>query len=206
MDWIGGVGVERYNPLMRPAMDRQMTWQEYLEFEETCEVKHEFHDGYLYAMSGVKRIHAQLAARLHLFIGKHLEGRECEALFSDFVYVEAVNRALYPDVFVSCDGEASADDYFSTNAPLVIEVLSPSTEAYDRGDKFGHYRALPSLREYVLVDTKSVKVDLFRRLDEATWAIESAVDGDVVRFESIGLQLSVDALYEGLTLSEPHPG
>ena len=155
----------------------------------------------MYAMSGVKRIHAALAGRLYLAVGNHLATSDCAACFSDFkVYIEAVNRGLYPDVMVSCDDVQSNDDYYTTNAPVIIEVLSPSTEAYDRGAKFGYYRALPSLREYVLVDTEAIRIDPFRRLDSGAWEIAGLEAGDTLTLTSIGLDIDVDRLYEGLDL------
>ncbi len=189
---------------MRPAFDHEMSWEEYLTFEKTSEVEHEFHDGRLYAMTGVRRIHAELSARLCVALRAHLRGRPCQAYQSDFkVYVAEAARGLYPDVVVSCDEAAANDDYYTTNAPLVIEVLSPSTEAYDRGAKFGYYRALPSLREYVLVDTENVRIDLFRRLDSGAWEIAAFEGTGTISLQSIGLDLDVADLYEGLDVPRP---
>lgn len=189
---------------MESAATTRMTWEEYLAFEETSEGKHEYHGGVLVAMVGVTRAHARLAGRLYAALLAHLDGKRCVPFVSDFrIRVEAADCGLYPDVFASCVEGGAPGDLYSTEAALVIEVLSKSTEAYDRGDKFALYKQLPSLRGYVLVDTKAVSVDVFRRGDGGVWLWPARLGpGDTLTFDSVDLPLSVDALYAGLGIAE----
>lgn len=189
-------GDTRYNELVQQPRSR-LTVEEYLAFEERSPIKHEYHDGLLVAMSGAKRIHNRITRRVLVALDQHLAGRPCEPFSSDMkVYIEAANRFFYPDVVVDCTEEPTDDGVYTTQTPLIVEVLSESTAAYDRGDKFAFYRELPELREYVLVDTASVAIDVFRRSDDGVWQILRRLGkGDVLRLESVGLELPVDVIY-----------
>jgi Uma2 family endonuclease len=139
-------------------------YEEYLREEQKELQKHEWIDGEVYAMTGGSPEHARLQGRLIRLIGTARAGRPCEVFSADLrVRSRATNIATYPDITVVCgkletdleDGDAA------TNPTLIVEVLSPSTEAYDRGKKFAHYRRIASLREYVLVSQDSPIVEVF---------------------------------------------
>jgi Uma2 family endonuclease len=184
------------------ALPEQMTVGEYLRFEQTSEVKHEFHDGRLVAMIGATRAHVRLTLRLLALLGRSLQDGPCEVMSGDFkVRVEEANRFFYPDLFVDCAGSKGPDELFTSEVPMIVEVLSASTEGYDRGEKFQYYRMLPSLREYVLVSTSKPAIDVFRR-DGEIWQIgRTLVDGDVLSLSSVGVSLDVADIYQGIDLA-----
>lgn len=174
-----------------------MTYAEYLAFEATSDTKHEYVNGQVYAMAGGSPEHSRLAARLARLVGNALEGRPCDVFSSDGrVRVEATGRSTYPDLTVVC-GElrrAKDDPDAITNPILLVEILSESTEASDRGEKWAHYQRLASLREYVLVSQDRRNVEVFRRSSSTAWSYE-AFDGPEVTLRSISATLSLDALY-----------
>ncbi len=173
-----------------------MSWSEYLAFEETSDVRHEYHDGELYAMVGNTQEHVLLTGAVQAALRAHLRGGPCLPYASDFkVRIKPANRAMYPDVVVAC--EASLGDTYATNVPLIFEVLSKSTEAFDRGDKCALYQLLPSFREYVLVDTKAVSVDHFSKTEEGVWTQRPRLGpGGLLKLASIGLTIAVSDIYE----------
>ena len=188
------------------APKRRMSIQDYLDFEERSEVRHEFHDGMLVAMVGVKTKHAVVNAEVLYALRHHLGAGPCLALSQDFkVYVEATNRFLYPDVVVICDDLPSPDDHYTNTPKLIVEVLSPATAAYDRGDKFSYYQMLESLEEYVLVDTEHQSIQVFSRKEPDVWRIQQAGPGGEVELESVGLSLSVNQVYARSGVPEEAP-
>jgi len=183
---------------MEAIDNKRMTYAEYLEFEKTSETKHEYVNGEVYAMAGGTRAHARLASSFVILVGPQLFNRPCAAYSSDLrVRIEATGRSTYPDVTVVCGAEitSTADEDCITNPTLLVEVLSPSTEASDRGDKWAHYQRLPSLREYVLVSSDQKRVEVFsRENDLGEWRyVETRVG--TLALQSIGATLDLDALY-----------
>jgi Uma2 family endonuclease len=177
------------------AAHARPSFTEYLAAERGRDLKHEYHDGTERAMSGGTIEHGRLAARLQRLVGRAISGRTCEVYSSDvLIRVTATNRALYPDVSVVC-GRLEQDGDAIINPVVIVEVLSPSSEAYDRGEKFRHYRRVPSLREYVLVSQDQRLVEVWRREGEA-WAPSEFGPGTVIRLTSIDADISIDELYE----------
>ncbi len=159
---------------------KKYTFLEYLEIETLSDIKHEYRDGYIYAMAGGSYEHNVIGGNTIKALGNALSNKEgdCKTLTSDMkVYIESINEAVFPDVSVLCDepefprGTRSA----ITNPSLIIEVLSDSTEAYDRGSKFHKYRQLPSFKEYVLIAQHEPKVEAFYRHDASFWRISTAI-------------------------------
>lgn len=188
------------------APHRHNTWDEYLIVEETSGVKHEFFDGCIYAMSGGTVEHAQLAASVIIALGTQLRGTGCRVFSSDLrVRVEASGLGTYPDAAVIC-GEIRYDDAVkrtsALNPRVLFEVLSDSTEAYDRGTKFAHYRSIPSLQEYVLVSHREQLIEVFRRPESGgeEWVRTEARRGRRVMLGSVEAALDVDELYAGVQL------
>ena len=140
-----------------------MTVAEYLEFEKTSQVRHEYLDGEIYAMSGASRRHNLVTGNLHGTLQTRLRGGECEVYIVDVkVYIKPLNIFYYPDIVVACDPDDS-DDYFVTRPVLVVEVESPSTSGIDRREKLLAYRRLASLREYLLLSQDASSAEVFRK-------------------------------------------
>jgi Uma2 family endonuclease len=176
------------------------TAKEYLEFENDGSLKHEFVNGVVYAMSGASRRHNLIAGDMHTSLNVHLPVQRCQAYALDAkVHIQELDeeRYFYPDVFVTCS-ELDTDAYASRFPVLVIEVMSPSTEDFDRGAKFDAYRLLTSLQEYALVAQDVRRVELFRR--RTNWTAENYRDDEVVTFESVGLTIPIATLYRRVAL------
>jgi len=185
---------------------RRYTIAEYLASEEMAEEKHEFHDGEILAMSGGTRDHAVISGNLYSALDKRMTGHPCQP-FNDQLRVRIPGSAryLYPDVSVVC-GEIHADPEDPkcsiTNPRLLIEVLSSSTESYDRGEKFNLYRRLPSLQEYVLVSQTRPQVEVFHRQDDNSWrfVVASGMDATLT-LASIQLEIPFSEIYARLTFA-----
>lgn len=197
--------------MAEPALKR-WTYAEYLAIEAESDQKHEFCDGVvlplIVAMAGGTAAHADLSMQVGAVLATKLRGRPCRPYTSDLkVIIEATSLATYPDISVICGPIESApyDPHNATNPTVLVEVLSPSTEAYDRGEKFSHYRRLPTLQDYVLVSTQRAQIEVFHRAAEGQWVLSVAGPGERVTVGSLGLDLVVDEIYEGVTLAPPTP-
>jgi Uma2 family endonuclease len=178
-----------------------MNYAEYLAFEESSAEKHEYLRGAIYAMSGGIPEHAALEAAVAGELRNVLEaaGKPCRVYSANLrVRVEATDFACYPDASVVCGKlETSAvDRHAATNPTIVIEVLSDSTESYDRGIKAGHYRHIPSIREYVLVSQHSPLIEVWRKNEQERWEVAAvAGNGEKAALASLGVTIDVDAVY-----------
>lgn len=181
-----------------PARKLLLSYAEYLEQERSSEKKHEFLSGEVFALAGGTIEHGRLCSRVTAALLVALQGRPCEAFSSDVrVRVLATDLATYPDVSVVCGRiERDPEDANTLVNPIVlVEVLSDSTEAYDRGEKFAHYRCIPSLLEYVLVSQRRPRIEVFRRNEDGSWTLYVAGASASVKLTSIGCTLSVDDIY-----------
>ncbi|WP_418648404.1 Uma2 family endonuclease [Thauera butanivorans] len=173
----------------------------YLDREARQTERHEYLDGEVFAMAGASRAHATVAGNIFMALRNHLRGGPCSVFIAGMkLHVQADKAFYYPDVFVTCAESDRAQDQYMSAPSLVVEVLSPSTSAYDRGGKFASYRKLPTLREYVLIDPERLSVDLFRRHEDGHWALYPAEAGQTVAFDSVDLRLPIEALYEDVDL------
>ena len=171
--------------------------EEYLDLEEKNSVKHEYIDGQIYAIAGTTDPHNIIALNLAAALKNHLRGSGCRVFFAEVkARIESCNCYYYPDVMVACDSRDRELPLFKRHPCLVVEVLSDSTEAFDRGDKFADYRQLESLQEYVLISQKRQQVECFRRNAEGLWVLHSFGIGDTVDFASVGFQVEIAELYE----------
>jgi len=173
--------------------------EEYLVLERSASVKSEFHDGHIYAMTGASREHNLIAVNIARELSLQLKGRPCEAYVNDMRIKAAEARSYhYPDVVVVCEKPQFEDQQADSllNPTVVIEVLSPSTEAYDRGEKFAHYRKIISLREYLLVSQDKPLIERFVREGDR-WVLTEAegLDG-LLPLESIGCSLALREVYD----------
>ncbi len=168
--------------------------EEYLETEKTREIKHEYIDGEIYAMAGASRNHNIISQTVSRLFGNHLDDTRCNVFASDMkVKIETHRSAFfYPDVLVACEDD-EGDDYYTDNPLIIVEVLSKSTRRTDKSIKLATYKTLPSLQEYVLIEQDFAEIEICRR--NTHWSSEHYFLGDNVSFESIGLTLSVEAIY-----------
>jgi Uma2 family endonuclease len=186
-------------------VQRRVSVAEDLAAERAGDVKHEFLSGVEVAMAGGTPVHALLAMRLGTMLTNGLRGRGCAVYGSDLrVRIPDEDVITYPDVTVVCGGlESDPEDAdAATNPTVIVEVLSPSTEAWDRGGKFAIFRALPSLRHYVLVAQDRQRVEHYARDEEDRWVLADARPGGAI--ELLGVEVAVDELYDG-TGVEPSP-
>jgi Uma2 family endonuclease len=177
-----------------------LTPEEYLQFEEKSPIKHEYIDGQVYAMAGTTDTHNIIGLNFTFIIRNHLRGSNCRVYFADLkVRLEKRNHFYYPDIIVTCDDRDKETATYKSFPKLIIEVLSDSTEAFDRGDKFNDYQTLDSLEEYVLVNSKHQRVETFRRGEQGLWILQTYQE-ESFSLQSINLTASFSDLYEDVTL------
>jgi Uma2 family endonuclease len=171
--------------------------EDYLEGEQVSPIKHEYRRGHVYAMVGAKKPHIVIASNLIILLGNHLEDSPCLVLTSDIkVRLEEANCYYYPDVAVTCDErDINSTDDFIRYPTLIIELLSPSTAAFDRGEEFADYQTLPSLREYVLINQSEMSVECFRISESEGWVSQIYGIGDEVCFNSVDFRCDIAAIY-----------
>ncbi len=190
---------------MSALPESYLTPEEYLTIERKAEYKSEYSDGEMYAMSGASREHNLISLNIASELRSQLRGSPCETYTSDMrVRITPPRRYLYPDVVVVC-GDAEFDDDAVdtlTNPLVIVEVLSPSTENYDRTTKRAWYRRIESLQEYVLVSQDSPHVERYVKRDEG-WALTDT-DGleATIRLESIGCELALSEIYDRVTFGQ----
>jgi Uma2 family endonuclease len=173
------------------------TYAEYLALEASSEQRYEFVDGAVYAMAGGTPEHARLMASLTIALGVAMADKPCAVYSSELkIRIDATNRSTYADVVIVCGPEihSEIDPNAITNPSVIVEVLSPSTEASDRGEKWRHYQHLASLREYVLVSQDEPRIEVFRR-DGDEWVLRTSTAGQVLELPSQAVQIPVDAIY-----------
>ncbi len=176
-----------------------MTADDYLAWEELQEEKHEFVLGETFAMGGARREHVVVSLNMATSLKQHLRGTPCRTYISDMkLQVEQMDAYYYPDVMVSCDKGDQRAEQFLTQPSLIIEVLSDSTEAYDRGDKFAAYRKISSLKEYVLVDIKNRRVECFVRTADNDWLFHDYSSESVCRFSSVEVDVPLTDIFEDI--------
>jgi Uma2 family endonuclease len=181
----------------------QLTPEEYFVWSEQQQLRYEYIDGEVYAMTGGTLNHSQIAINLSIAIGTHLRGSGCRVLNSDArVNIHESNDYVYPDLTVTCDRRDRNSTKFVSHPCLIAEVLSPNTEAYDRGDKFFMYRRSPTLQDYVLVRTDRVAIDLFSKDDQGKWDIINYQSGDLVELKSINFTFPIAEVFEGIIFED----
>lgn len=175
-----------------------LTPDEYLQIEDMGNIKHEYIDGRVYAMSGASDPHVTIAGNLFALLRSHVRGSGCRVYIADMkARIESLNRFYYPDVMVTCDPRDQETSTYKRFPCLIVEVLSDSTEAFDRGDKFVDYQELESLREYVLFNTKRQRVECFRRNEQGLWVLQSYTPQQTsLRLDSVDFEGTLEALYE----------
>jgi Uma2 family endonuclease len=180
--------------------NRRLSPEEYLALERQSELKHEFLDGEVFAMAGASLRHNRIVRNVGGTLYSQLLGRPCEVFFGDMrLRVDATGLYTYPDLVAVCGEPQMTDAELDTlrNPTLILEVLSPSTEAYDRGKKFAHYRTIESLAEVVFISQEQVELERFSRQPGGGWLLlEANRLEDRLPLPSIGCELPLSAVYE----------
>lgn len=176
---------------------QKLSLEGFLAWENQQVERHEFHRGEVFAMVGGRRIHERVIANLSRWLGNQLEGSACQVFVAGMKLQIADDTVLYPDVMVTCDRADLRADLALRSPALVIEVLSPSTQAYDRSQKFALYRRVASLQEYILIDPDTRRIESFRRGADGFWVLHDLSDGDTLKVASVDLQMSAADLFEG---------
>jgi Uma2 family endonuclease len=181
----------------------KLTPAEYLAWEEQQICRHEYINGEVYAMSGGTQNHTRIALKCATLLENHLPEGSCRVFNSDCrVNIVGTNDYTYPDASVSCDHRDETTTQYITYPCLIIEVLSESTEAYDRGNEFFRYRQNPELQDYLLVSSQDIAIDLYRKNANGRWEILNFRAGDRVELQSVNLTFPIEQVYRGIDFSE----
>ena len=185
-----------------PITSQQMTLEEYLEFDYNAEGRYEYFDGEVIEMSGGSPEHSLLGSQINFLLRRELNPKGCLVFQSDVrIKVPAMLPYRFGDVSAPC-GKPIYEDLGKSrllvNPTLIVEVLSPSTENYDREEKFKAYKSIESLRKYILVSQVKKFVTLYAKHNEKFWFQSEYVEGETLRIESLDCQLSADEIYQGI--------
>ncbi|NJN85611.1 MAG: Uma2 family endonuclease [Leptolyngbyaceae cyanobacterium SL_7_1] len=187
---------------------------DYLTWEAQQPLKYEYLQGVAYAMTGGTLAYNSIAVNLTTALKPHLRGKGCKVFMADAkVEVSSQGPYFYPDVVVTCHPHDQHANDLIRDPSVIIEVLSPSTASFDRGDKFKCYRRIPTLQDYVLVDAEQVSVDCYRRQASGTWellplpsdATSDSLDGELFRLASLDFECPLSLIYEGVDLLDVPP-
>lgn len=192
---------------MTAALKTKLTASEYLAIERQAEFKSEFYNGEMFAMAGASPRHNFIRENLSVEIGSRLKGSSCRAVSSDQrVHVSRTGLYTYPDLLIVCGSPEldPADDHSIINPVAIVEVLSPSTEKYDRGAKFRNYQQIPSLMEYILVAQDEAVIERFVRQTDGSWGLISFVGPEAtLAFTTVPVQIELKDIYAGVSFDSP---
>ncbi|MBE9156547.1 Uma2 family endonuclease [Nodosilinea sp. LEGE 06152] len=177
-----------------------MTVEAYLTWEPSQELRHEYVNGEVVAMTGGTLPHNDIALNLYTLLRPYLKQQGYRGNVADAKVKIMARIYRYPDLVVSCDQRDILAVDAIQHPSLVVEVLSPGTEALDRGKKFEEYRTLPSLQEYGLIDSTAMTVEIYRRGEGRLWLYYPYQTGDLISFDSIGVSCPIEQIYEGVVL------
>jgi Uma2 family endonuclease len=193
--------------LREPAVaygKQKFTIEEYLAIEKAAIEKHEYYRGEIFAMSGAKMPHIRISRNLLVGLTNKLNDKRCQPYGSDMrIHIETNTLFTYPDISIVC-GEPETlnnDNWNILNPAVIIEILSPSTKNYDRGEKFKLYRDIPTLKEYILVDSESIHIEIFRLNATHHWELEeyNAVE-EMLFIQTINEHIALADIYAGVKL------
>lgn len=186
---------------------QKMTAEEYLAWESEQELRYEYFDGQVFAMAGGTNNHDKLAFNLRSTLSDDVEGDDVEAQGCDMTGSDVkvlVRQGLsyrYPDLVVSCDERDKLNDTFYEFPKLIVEVLSPGTEAIDRIDKFKEYIQIPTLQDYILISAEEIKVECYRRDKGRFWLYSQYYSGEIMMLDSIGVEILIEVIYRNIQLA-----
>ena len=180
------------------------TAKEYLAFERAAQEKHEFYKGEIFAMSGASFRHNQIQMNFTIAVGSFLKGKSCDVFGSDLrIHIPSNTLYTYPDAIIICGKPQFLDEEFDTvlNPAVIIEILSSSTQRYDRGENFMLYRSITSLQEYILIDSENIAVEHYKRNKDNTWLLQEWKERtDMLTINTIDFTLPLEELYSGVNL------
>ena len=178
------------------ALKSKMSGDEYLAWEAEQAEKHDFIDGEVYAMAGAESGHVTTSLNMAMALRQHLAGTPCRTFIADMkVQAKEGDNYFYPDVVVTCSDVDRNSSLVKREPTLIIEVLSPSTAAYDRGEKFAQYRSIASLKEIAFIDMSSRRTDVYRRGADGLWVLHPFDAGAAVTLASVELTVSAEAMF-----------
>lgn len=178
---------------------QKMTIEEYLAWEPQQELRYEYFNGEVFAMTGGTIPHNDIALNFYRALYPHLRARGCRVNVSDVkVQVDIKSPYYYPDVVVSCDPQDLNARKFIQNPKIIAEVLSPGTSGKDRGEKFTNYLKMPSLQEYILIDSETISVERYCRGEGRMWLYYPYSTEDIITLSSIEFEIAIALLYEGV--------
>ncbi|MDQ0964941.1 Uma2 family endonuclease [Flavobacterium sp. W4I14] len=184
---------------------RRYTIEEYLEMEKTSTVKHEYFQGEVFAMSGASDNHNEIFSNVFIEIGNKLKGKPCRPYGSDKrMNIPENTLFTYPDISIYCNGliHSDVDEDTSILPTVIIEILSPSTKNYDKGKKFNLYKDIPSLKEYIMIDSESVSIEAYYVNDKQNWALNQHKGiSDRLTLVSMGFDIALSDIYEHVRFS-----
>jgi Uma2 family endonuclease len=182
-----------------PQIETRFSAADYLAWEREQPEKSEFFRGEVFAMSGASRRHVTVSGNVFTSLDQALEGTPCRAYMADMKLRVLEDEAyFYPDVLVTCDPADHRSDRFMSAPTLVVEVLSPSTAAFDRGEKFAAYRRIPSLREFVLIDPEKQTIEIYRRAGRDVWELHDIAPGTPLALSSLETGIAWDRVFRNL--------
>ncbi|MBD2214424.1 Uma2 family endonuclease [Nostoc linckia FACHB-104] len=180
---------------------QKMTIEEYLAWEPLQDFRYEYVNGEVFAMTGGTIPHNDIALNFYTALRPHLRARGCRVNVSDVkVQLTPTSAYYYPDVVVSCDPQDLNARKFIQNPKIIAEVLSPGTSSKDRGEKFTNYLQMPSLQEYLLIDSEKISVERYCRGEGRMWLYYPYTEGDIVTLSSIEFEIAIALLYENVAL------
>lgn len=188
--------------MLAVPFSQNMTVEAYLDWEPRQELRYEFVNGSIFAMTGGSLPHNDIAINLLTALRPHIRTQGCRINMADAKVSITQQIYRYPDLAVSCDERDKTALDALRYPKLIVEVLSPGTETLDRRDKFKQYRSLPSLEEYVLISSTQIEVEIYRRGEGRLWLYTAYQAGDMLCLESIGFELSIELLYEEVLLED----
>lgn len=179
-----------------------MSVEEYLELDHSSlDARYEYIDGVATMLAGGTTNHSRISVNVVSFLSAALRGSPCEVFNSDLRVSISNSRYVLPDASISCDpGDLEGENDIIYAPCVIIEVLSPSTEATDRGKKFRYYQSCPSIQEYVLISVQEEAVDVFRRTGDNLWTLHPFGHGDEVELKSINIKIALETIYENVTV------
>jgi Uma2 family endonuclease len=188
---------------MNTVLKPHFTANDYLQWESGQSEKHEYVAGEVFAMAGARREHVVVSLNIAAAFKQALRGSGCQTYIADMkLRVEAADAFFYPDVMVSCSAQDRRAGLYLSEPKLIVEVLSDSTAAFDRGGKFAAYRNLPSLQEYVIIDIESRRVECFRRTGENGWLLQDYIGEQICQFAAIGVTMTLAEVFEDVLVED----
>jgi Uma2 family endonuclease len=191
---------------MGKAELKYISAEEYLYYERKAETKHEYFQGEIFAMSGASFVHNRIFSNTLADVVTKLKGKKCRAFSSDLrVHVKKNSLYCYPDLSVICNKPNFVDKTFDTvtNPTVIFEILSKSTRSYDKGQKFTLYRDIETLKEYILIDSENIGVEMFSKNDDNSWTLTEYKNlEDIFHIKAIEVSLALTDVYDGVDFEE----